>query len=211
MIEHEVFRRSDLLVQNIVEIIDRPMCDGSARIAVSANLCQMSIEHCCALRALSESRMFASGFVILRSQFEAVVRAIWVLYCATDEQVQRLASPLNDASEQSAKNLPSVHDMLEALGKVPAAKVPFDALSEFKSYSWKALNSFTHAGIHPLQRMIDGYPLVLIVQNVRVSNGLAMIAAMQVCVLTGIPNLQRELLPLNGRFHDCLPDHRSSP
>lgn len=205
MIERDIFRRSELLFQNMTEVIDRPLHDDSARITTSGNLCQISIEHSCALRSLSESGMFASGFVILRSQFEALVRAIWALYCASDYQIQRLASPLDEEGEQSAKNLPQVQEMLKALGSVPAARVPFDALTEFKRYSWNALNSFTHAGIHPLKRVTDGYPLELIIQNVRTSNALSMIAAMQICVLTGIPNLQRDLLPLNGRFHDCFP------
>lgn len=206
MLEHDLFRRSELLMQNMVEIIDRPLHNDTARVAISANLCHISMEHSCALKALSESRMFASGFVILRAQFEALVRAIWALYSAREDQIQRLTSPLNGESEQAAKNLPSVQEMLAALEQVPSAKVPFDTLTEFKSYSWKALNSFTHAGIHPLKRLVDGYPLALVLQNVRVSNGLAMVAAMQMCVLTGVPSLQRELLPLHARFHDCLPE-----
>jgi hypothetical protein len=208
MIDHGIFQRSELLVQNIIEIIDKPPYDNSARIVVSGNLCQMSIEHSCAFRGLAESRMFASGFVVLRAQFEAAVRAVWALYSATDNHISRISARLSTDTEQLAKNLPQVQEMLESLASAPNAKVPFDALSEFKGSAWRALNSYTHGGIHPLNRMADGYPTELIIANVKVSNALAMVAAMQFCVLTGIEGLQKQLSPLHERFQDCLPVHR---
>jgi hypothetical protein len=211
MIDHEIFHRSELLLQNIAEVIDRPWYDSSARITVCGNLCQLSIAHSCAFRSLSERRLLASAFVILRAQFEAVLRAVWSLYCATDDQIERLVAPLDASTEQAAKNLPQAQEMLAAISKVPNAIVPFEALDEFKTSSWKALNSFTHAGIHPLRRIEDGYPVELLVQNVRVSNGLSMVAAMQLCILTGLPGHQRSLSPLHERFRDCLSGHRVSP
>ena len=208
MIDHEIFPRSELLLQNLIEVIDRPPYDNSARIAVSGNLCQMSIEHSAAFRSLAENRMFASSFVVLRAQFETTLRAVWALYAATDNHISRISARLAEDTEQSAKNLPQVHDMLAAIAGIPHAKVPYDALSEFKDSAWRALNSYTHGGIHPLSRMADGYPLELITANVKISNALAIVAAMQFCVLTGINGLQKQLVPLNERFHDCLPDHR---
>ena len=152
--------------------------------------------------------MFASSFVVLRAQFEAVLRAVWAFYSATDNQISRISARLNTETEQSAKNLPQVHDMLDSLAASPNAKVPFQALSEFKGSAWRALNSYAHGGIHPLNRMADGYPIELIIANVKVSNALAMVAAMQFCILTGINGLQKQLAPLNERFGDCLPIHR---
>lgn len=210
MIDHEIFQRSELLVQNIVEIIDRPTYDNSARIAMSGNLCQMSIEHSCGFRMLAESRMFASSFTVLRAQFEATLRAVWALYSATDNQISRISARLGAETEQAAKNLPQVQKMLDSLAAVPNAKVPFDSLSEFKGSAWQALNSYTHGGIHPLNRMAEGYPMELIIANVRVSNALAVVAGMQFCTLTGINKLQKQLTPLHDRFRDCLPDPRVS-
>lgn len=205
MLADDIFQRSELLLQNIVEVIDRPAFDGSARIVVSGNLCQMAIEHAAAFRMLAESRMFASSFVVLRAQFEATLRAVWALYAATNGHIERVSAPLAPETEQSAKNLPQVQEMLDALAKMPAAQVPHGALSQFKDSAWRALNSYTHGGIHPLSRMADGYPLELVLRNVKVSNGLAMLAAMQFCVLTGIPHMQKALTPLHDRFRDCLP------
>ena len=209
MIEHEIFQRSDLLLQNLIETIDRPLYENSARLCASGNFTQISIEHSCAVRTLSETRMFTSAFVVMRAQFDALLRAIWVLHCANDNHVARLSGPLDSDGEQAAKNLPQSQDMLDALAKVPFAKVPFDALTEFKDSSWKALNSFTHAGLHPLKRLVEGYPFEMVFANVRMSNALALMAGMHFCLLTGVPNLQKELLPFYDRFEDCLPPHRA--
>ena len=205
MIEHEIFRRSELLVQNMIEVIDHPAYDKSARTAVSGSLCQMSIEHSCAFRMLAENGMLASCFVTLRAQFEAIVRSIWALYSANDDRIARLAAQLSTQTEQAAKGLPQVLEMLSALASSPKAEVPLRTLTEFKDSCWKALNSFVHAGLHPLSRHQSGYPLELIVGSVKASNALAMLGAMQFCILTGIPGLQRELSPLHERFRDCLP------
>ena len=48
----------------------------------------------------------------------------------------------------------------------------------------------------------------LVIGNIKISNALAMIAAMQFCILTGTGGLQKQLTPLHERFHDCLPAHR---
>jgi len=205
MLDDDIFPRSELLLQNIVEVIDRPAYDGSARFVVSGNLCQMAIEHAAAFRTLAQNRMFASSFVVLRAQFEGTLRAVWALYAATDGHIERISARLAPETEHSAKNLPQVQEMLDALAKVHVAQVPYSALSEFKGSAWRALNSYTHGGIHPLSRMADGYPLEFVLGNVRVSNALAMLAAMQVCVLTGVPHLQKALTALHQRFDDCLP------
>ena len=200
-----LLQRSELLLQNILEVTQHPLFDDSARLAVSGSLCHMAIRHSAAFRALAERKMFVSGFVVLRAQFEATLRAVWSLYSATDRQIEKISVPLSPESELDAKNLPQVKDMLEAISKASNASVPYAALAEFKGSAWHALNSYAHCGIHPISRLAEGYPLELILQNVKLSNGLAMIAAMQFCVLTGIPGLQKELNPLHDRFADCLP------
>jgi hypothetical protein len=48
-------------------------------------------------------------------------------------------------------------------------------LVEIRENQWKAMNSFVHGGIHPLQRS-DGFPVQLAAQVVRNSNGIAHIA-----------------------------------
>ena len=65
MIDHELFQRSELLIQNLLQTINHPPYDRSSRVCASGNLCQISIEHSCGVRTLSETRMFPSAFVVL--------------------------------------------------------------------------------------------------------------------------------------------------
>jgi hypothetical protein len=84
----------------------------------------------------------------------------------------------------------------------PAA---YDALSRFKDSSWKALNSYVHAGIHPLQRQATGYPVTLVDQIFRVSCGLSIVAGMQAAALTGIQAVMHEVNKLTVSHEKCLP------
>ena len=205
---HPIFQRSDLLLQDLLEIADHPLYDSSSRIASSSDFCGLSLEHAESVRKLFECNLHASGIALLRIQFETLVRGIWVFYGATDDELEKITSPLTMDAQQLAQKMPMAADMIESIGKKPQAMVPFNALSEFKQSSWKPLNSYVHAGIHPLARQREGYPFPFIHQLIRQSNGLAVIAIMQACILTGINDLQKQIAPLHTRFADCLPDHK---
>ena len=207
---HTIFQRTDLLIQNLIEISDHPLYDDSSRITATADFCILALEHAESVRNLAEKELYASCIALMRVQFETLVRGIWALYCASDEQIQKITAGLNAIAQQQPEKIPMAHDMLLALCEKPQAAVPFNALSEFKEYSWKPLNSFVHAGIHPLARQRGGYPIQFIEQLIKISNGLVVITFMQMCVLTGNGDLQKQISPLHTRFADCLPDHRNS-
>jgi hypothetical protein len=207
---HTIFQRTDLLIQNLIEISNHPLYDDSSRITASADFCILALEHAESVRNLAEKELYASCIALMRVQFETLVRSIWALYCASDEEIDKITVSLTSIAQQESKKIPMAHDMLLALGEKPQAAVLFNALSEFKEHSWKPLNSYIHAGIHPLARQRGGYPIQLIEQLIKISNGLAVITVMQMCVLTGNGELQKQISPLHARFADCLPDHRNS-
>ena len=207
---HPIFQRSDLLLQNLLQISDHPLYDDSPRITTSADFCFLSLEHAESIRKLLENRLPSSGIALIRIQFETLVRGIWTLYCASEDSLANITSRLTVDSQHLAQKMPTASGMLMSLAEIPEASVPFNALSEFKQSSWKALNSYIHAGVHPLARRREGYPIPFIVQLIKQSNGLAAIAVMHACVLTGIQDLQKQITPLHARFADCLPDHKTS-
>jgi len=53
----------------------------------------------------------------LRLQFEAVARAMWLLYVASELAVNKLTDRLSVETEQAAKNLPTVNQMLDEIGR----------------------------------------------------------------------------------------------
>lgn len=202
--KRDLFSETTDFAKRLFKLIELPLYDDSTRLEISDIACSMSFEHWKAATRLLQDALLPSAVIIHRAQFEAVLRSIWVLYAASDEQIGKLASPLNLEAEQAAKNLPQVANMLGAL-KEKGPPQAHDALTRFKDNSWKALNSYAHAGIHPIWRHAEGYPTPLIEGIVRNTNGLAVIAAMQAAVLSGVQPLQREILDLAARYPDCMP------
>ena len=198
-----LFVQSEALAEDLVQVTALPRYDDSERIRVSDLLCSLAMEHAQSACVLLRNGLLPSALVIHRAQFEAVLRSIWALYAATDSQVAKLAGELSVDSEQAAKGLPSTSVMMEELAN-KAPQEPYKALSEFKAHNWHALNSYVHAGIHPVQRHQDGYPPPLIYNALLNVNGLMVFAAMQAAILTGVPYQQRQVLKVAERYPDAL-------
>lgn len=201
---HAIFDESDTLAEELMELIAVPLFDNSPRIRISDVACSLSLEHWTSARALLRSGLLPSAIVVHRAQFEALARSIWLLYAASDVQLSKLTSTLSLESEQAAKNMPQTADMMQDLAK-KAPPPAYDALFRFKENSWKALNSYAHAGIHPIRRHDDGYPLQLLQDVLRNANGLAVVGCMQAAVLSGQQPLQRTILALAAKRPSCMP------
>lgn len=200
----DVFNASEEFAGKLFQLIDLPLFDDSPKVVVSDVACSMSFEHWAATRSLLEAGKLPSAVVVHRAQFEALLRSIWILYAATNEQLSKLSVELTIETEQGAKNLPQVAEMMSAISKKGPLQA-YEAINRFKENSWKALNSYAHAGIHPIRRHAEGYPLQLMASIVKNANGLAIISAMQASVLIGLQPLQREILDLAGQYPHCMP------
>jgi hypothetical protein len=183
-----IFLESEKFSSELYQLIELPLLDESPRVVISDVACSMALEHWEAARKLFSLGLLPSGMVVQRAQFEALVRSVWLLYAATEENIAKLSTTLTLESEQAAKNMPQIADMISTIEK-KAPPQAHDALNRFKQGSWKALNSYAHAGIHPIRRHHEGYPIKLIQDVTRNANGLAIICAMQAVVLSGRYNL----------------------
>lgn len=200
LMKRDLFVTTEEFAGKLFQLIDLPLFDDSTRLAVSEVACSMSLEHWAATRSLLESGMLPSAAIVHRSQFEALLRSIWILYAATEEQLSKLSKGLSVETEQNAKNLPQA----VAVNKKGPPQA-YEALNRFKENSWKALNSYVHTGIHPIKRHAEGYPVQLIENIARNANGLAVLSAMQAAVLSGVQPLQREIVDLATHYPDCMP------
>ncbi|PKQ76238.1 hypothetical protein CF111_01470 [Aeromonas sobria] len=204
MINH-LLSRSVELEKNLLEFLVLPPFDDSQRIMVSRVMCSISFEHAESAKMLISTGNLTSATGLVRLQYEALVRAMWLLYAATDTDVLKLTSELTQETAHKENRLPMLSEMLDKLqGKAP--QEPLNMLREFKQYSWRPLSSFIHGGIHAIDRHSKGYPLPLLEQMVRISNGVSLMVGMLLVILHGggeqvgkIPRIQRE-------FADCLPD-----
>jgi hypothetical protein len=102
------------------------------------------IEHHAAILLLLRSELVGSGFALVRSVVEILVRGVWMTACATDAQVKKFR-------EQDKLDL-NFGEMSDAIDKACG----IDFFHDFKTKSWATLNSYTHTGILQLGRRFTG-------------------------------------------------------
>ena len=182
------------------------------RAAIAA--AQVSVEHARAVRVSFAAGLPNAACALSRVQYEALLRAAWALYVASDDKVAKLNAPLDVNAEQDAKSLPGALDMLKALKGLLASRTELVGLvaplSEIHAYSWRAMNSFVHAGIHPLNRSAAGFPVQLADTILRGSNGMMHMAYRLLGRLQ--PQMDRTGM-IDGawrQFSDCCPMHPSA-
>lgn len=147
-------------------------------------MCSIAFEHAESAKMLIASGNFTSATGLVRLQYEALVRAMWLLYAAPETAVSKLMCELTSESANKANKLPMLSEMLEKLeGKAPQEAL--NMLMEFKEYSWKPLSSFVHGGIHAIHRHSKGYPTQLLYQMLRISNGVSVMVGMLLVILHG--------------------------
>jgi hypothetical protein len=198
-----VLRRSFELTSGIAAAWELlPVLEDRAREA-TRRLCVMSLEHGLAVQALLPA-LPASAIALLRPQYEGLVRATWACHSASSSQLDRLMAPLTEESEQAAKKLPSVPEMLTALEK-SGPRGASGILGRARSRLNDGLNSFVHGGIHPFARQPGGYSESLLSSVLQNSNGFAMLTLVLLATITEDEALANSIPELNSSFQDVLP------
>lgn len=204
----EILQRSDALdeaVIGLLEPVTYQTFDASKRISASFAACGVSLEHARGLRALILEGLPTSAIGLMRLQYEALTRSVWLYYAASDVDVENLQTSLTPATEIAANKLPMLAEMLRAIdGKAPLAATQM--LTKFKDVTMGALNSFVHGGIHSLHHQSEGYPLALLIQVVQNSNALFTMSGMMFAILSGNADLAKRMSGIQPAFMDCLPD-----
>lgn len=165
-------------------------------------MCSVSLEHAESFKILLASRNFTSAIGLLRLQFECLVRGMWTLYAASDIAVSKLTAELNEENQKRANNLPMLSEMVKQLEK-KAPENAIDPILEFKEYSWKPLSSYVHGGLHAVDRHSKGYPLPILEQALRASNGVNGLVAIFGSILTGQQQLTKDVYESLDTYSDC--------
>jgi hypothetical protein len=202
--------RAEKLLDDLTSITDYPLYDDSHKVRLSATLAVSSLQFAAATRVLCAGGLLLGASATLRSQFEALLRSVWVLHRATETQINRLSADLNLETQQASKNIPQASEMIAELEKMPQLKNLLIPLNEFKSSSWLPLNSFVHSGIHAVHWTKHGAPSQLLDNIFRSSNGLALLAYINIGILTGRPNIQSKLIATSLNYSSVLPKLREA-
>lgn len=166
----------------------------------------LSVEHGAAAFALIASQFHAPGYTLLRTQFETLVRGIWFMYSASDTWIEKLSQPLTVESAEAAKDALMLDKMLKGLrASESAPSALIDQLEGCRDAMWKALNSYTHGGFHPIARLETGYPPRLSYNVLRNSNAMVALASQLAAIVSGNPQNMIPVRTLHSEFADCLP------
>ncbi len=203
----KLLQRSAKYDELVLEMLMLPTYDNSERIKLSHIMCSVAIEHAESAKILLATGNFTSSLGVVRLQFEALVRALWFYYVASDLNVEKFSADLNIETEKKAQKMPMLSEMLKKMeGKAP--KNALEPLLEFKEYSWKPLSSFVHGGIHAISRHSKGYPVALLEQTLKASNGVNGMTGYFLAILTGDSKLAKEFHNSFFEYKDCLPQYR---
>ena len=100
--------------------------------AAAASFC-IALDHHAAIVFLMKNTFYSSSFALLRSQFEAYLRGLWLKHCATDTQVSAFFR-----GAEPPKTMVAEIESTEAFTS--------GVLSRIKRENWGAMCAFTHTG-----------------------------------------------------------------
>ena len=196
--------KSHLLINEINPIIILGPRQNINRWFGSWIMCDVAVEHAHSLQSLMDVGNYTSAMAVLRLQFDALTRSVWLLWGATDNKVERIMQKLSADTANADNGLPSHVEMIKQIdGKAPAEATRM--LSEFRHLTWKASSSFVHGGIHAMQRHKDGYPLELLKQIMISSNGLVMLSAVHFASMTDNVYVLNDIARIRDSYRDILP------
>lgn len=128
------------------------------------------------------------------------------MHAASETWIKKLSEPLTVESAKRANEGPMLAEMLKQLESSEYAPTQLvDQLKAYRDVAWKGMNSYAHGGLHPLSRVLTGYPAELTYNMVRNSNAVVCLTAQLVSILSDDRQAMEPVRRLHTDFADCIP------
>jgi hypothetical protein len=162
--------------------------EGDHRHRIPAQLFDLALEHAAGILQLVATKNYASAFALVRCEFECFVRGAWLHHRATDAEIEAFV----EKDEMKTK----MRGLIDALEKAP----PFQEklLSSIKDKGWKAMNGYTHGGIHQVSHRLQGnyiepaFEDEAILEVIQFAGTMALIAFGEIAAMAGQKDLVAE-------------------
>ncbi|UOH20456.1 hypothetical protein [Acinetobacter sp. NyZ410] len=185
------------------EIICSDVVDCGPRLELVEQCIYISFDHGIGVNNLLAFNLPIQAMVLLRAQFESVVRAYWLFFLASENQVSKLNFSNTFEEQFISDTCPGLTEMLDKLSKANLpAKPVIDHLCDFKKYHLKQLNSFVHTGKQSFTRGIMGVKDEMQIILMKQSNNLVTAAAQIMLTLT-VPDKQKFIHYLHEKYRNC--------
>lgn len=97
----ELLENSEALNSEFSRIFDYGPADESKRVIASWIMCSVALEHSVSLRQLVLNGNYTSVICIMRSQFEALTRGMWLFYSASEQKIENTMKSLSELSQNA--------------------------------------------------------------------------------------------------------------
>jgi hypothetical protein len=141
----------------------------------------LAIEYHAGIHLLCTSELYGPMYALLRVEFEALGRGLWLSHVATDEDADKYEKDKLDIGFGTVLNL-----VESQVG------LPNGPLSTLKSKHWSIFCSFTHTGYQALVRRVTqthtgpvNYPAEEIISALNLAGTFALLAAAQLSSMAG--------------------------
>ncbi len=204
MKKEKIFEESLMMINELRnELLVSKTIDCGLRLELAKECVGISIEHSEAINLLLGTEYPIQAMILLRSQYEAVVKSYWIMFIASNEQVTRLNFNWTNEEQGLKDKFPMVSEMLDLLYKANLdAHLIIEQLKEFKNYNLTPLNSFVHTGKHSFIRKSVGFKPDFIIKLLCFSNNLVSTASHLIFKHT-IPDKQKFLKTIHNKYSTC--------
>ncbi|MGE0667246.1 MAG: hypothetical protein AB7O49_11875 [Sphingomonadales bacterium] len=173
----------------IAERQDELEISSEDSVRIAGSLLDIAVEHHAGIIALVSARIYGSAFALIRSEFEALVRALWLQLAASPKELKTAVE--NDSWPRFTK-------MIEAIECHPDFSEKI--LSGLKASAWTAMNGYTHGGMHQIVRRMTAqntiepnYDPDEVLEVLKASGSIALLAFQQMARLAQKTDLENEI------------------
>lgn len=144
-------------INECCKLIDGAQIQGNSdRERISGALLHLALEHHEAIQILvscdQPSPPYGSAGALLRPQFEAYIRAVWLRRCAKDSEIKTLIE--KDKLPKYDKVQSELDGIIKRIEELPAFEEK--KLSSTKKDVWKNMCSLTHGGMVQMSNRVRG-------------------------------------------------------
>ncbi|MEI6804784.1 MAG: hypothetical protein WCK83_16620 [Burkholderiales bacterium] len=156
---------------------------------IPALLLDLALEHHVGIVHLVTGRMNGPAFALIRTEFEAYVRAVWLHLCAKPQELKAFVEK-DTLPLKFGQMIEAIESQKDFVDKV---------LSGLKKSTWTAMSGYTHGGMHQVARRVKGgsiepnYESDEVIEVLKVSGFFALMALRQIARLAGDGDLEKEV------------------
>jgi hypothetical protein len=143
MVTPERIREAAYFVEWLRQSIHEQQLPSNNRVRAAASCYAIAQDHHHAIVLLFENRLYASSFALVRLEFEAYIRGLWLSQCATTERVDRFISGKKCNFLETNKLISDIEINFKDNEKT---------LSIIKKQGWDSMCAYTHTGGIHVQR-----------------------------------------------------------